>query len=483
MIRFTAGAASLMLLLSACTIHHATPYVPDSSISPQTADAAEASDNCFEAATAAEKAICASPNPLAANRTMNQALQANLRAATIFRRDAILASQRAWLLALPKACHLADAPADAAGCLGPALATRTAALRAWPRPTPPGGAIAQYVSLRPSAGAGAQPDAAFCATFAQRANQALRRTGTLDPAAMGYQEVAGTHGRDAAPPVSVDLYDANVFGLFQRRARSISIGTGAPVLTDISLTQLLETQHTANQGGRFSSFASQTGDYGAMDVFRDGGRLLALAADAWGYTTPAAQGEAAHAGVWDVTSGAPVPACLFDTYTRPAEPGAFDTLTSFTQWRDVLAQIRAAADLPLGDGVKRDQAQLAADADFVVLHMPLLAIAQAGGAETLWLRERHDSVLDALFAWSAKDPANKALFDRVFMLLRPAAADLVHGYQTGQALDGNEARQAGGIAVMELLYQATVAIAPDLGSVPEPVPGYRPRYPIIASPQ
>ncbi len=474
---------ALALPLSACVIHHVTPYVPDSSISPQTADAADASTDCFEAATAAETAICASPPLTAANRAMTQALQADLRPASIFGRDAILASQRAWLLALPGQCRLQDAPGGTAGCLGSALMARTAALRAWPPAPPPAGAIAQYVSLHASAGGGKQPDPTFCTAFAQRANAALLRTGTLDPAAMGYQEVAGTYGPEAAPPVRVDLYDANVFGLFQRRARSIILGGGAPVLTDISLTQLLEAQHTANQGGRFSSFASQTGDYGQMNVFRDGARLLALAADAWGTTTPAAQGEAAHAGVWDLSGGKPVPACLFDTYTRPAEPGVFDTLPSLTHWREVLAQIRASADLPLGNAVKRDQAQLSADAEFVVLHMPLLAVQQGGGRQTLWLRERHDDVLDALFAWSARDPANKVLFDRLFALLRPAAADLVHGYQTAQALNADEARQAGGIAVMELLYQATVSIAPNLGSAPEPAPGYRPRYAIVPSPQ
>ncbi len=484
MIRAAACPAALALWLSACTIHHATPYVPDSSISPQTADAAEASTDCFEAATQAEAAICASPPLTLANRAMLQALQADLRPATIFGRDAILASQRAWLLALPAQCRLQDAPPGAAAsCLGQALAARSAALRAWPPAPPPSGAIAQYVSLRPSAGAGAQPDPAFCAAFAARANTALKRAGTLDPAVMGYQEVAGTHGPDAAPPVRVDQYDANVFGLFQRRARSISLGDGPPAITDVSLTQLLEAQHTANQGGRFSSFASQTGDYGVMDVFRDGGRMLALAADPWGYTTPAAQGEAAHAAVWDVTGSAPVPTCLFDTYTRPAEPGVFATLPEFTQWRDVLAQIRASADLPLGNTVKRDQAQLSADAEFVVLQMPLLAIQQAGGVQTQWLRARHDDVLDALFAWSNRGAANKALFDRLFALLRPAAADLVHAFQTAQALSADEARQAGGIAVMELLYQATVNIAPGLASRPEPVPGYRPRYPILASPQ
>ncbi len=483
-----AAITSLALAVSACAIHHVTPYVPDAANAPQAADAADASANCFEASTPVEAAICASPALIAANRAMIAALQADLRTASIFGRDPLLASQAAWLLALPAACHLPDAPAPAppaeAACLQAALTTRAAALSAWPAlPIPAGGAIAQYVGLRPPAGAPAQPDPGFCAAFAQRADAALRRAGTLDPAGMGYAEIAGSHGPQAAPPVSVDLYDANAFALFQRRARSISIGGAAPVITPISLTQLLELRHTANQGGRFSSFASQTGDYASLDVFKDATRMLALAVDSWGSTTPAAPGEAAHAGIWDIGGAAPVPVCLFDTYTRPAEPGPFDSLPNFTAWRAALAQIRAAADPPLGTAARRDRAQLDADTDFVMLYMPLLAIEQASGEQTAWLRERHDSVLDALFAWSAKDAANKAVFDRVFALLRPAAGELVRAYQTSQALTGAEASQAGGIAVMELLYQATATIAPGLGTAPGAVAGYRARYPILAAPQ
>jgi hypothetical protein len=295
--------------------------------------------------------------------------------------------------------------------------------------------------------------------------------------------VAGVHGPDSADGAAVDLYDANVFALFQRRARGVSLHGGAPVITPISLTQLVMAQSPANQGGRFSAFASQTGDYGTIDVFRDGPRLLALAADPWGFTTPASPGEAAHAGVWDLTSGTAVPVCLFDTYTRPADPGPFEALPHLTAWRAALDELRASGSPALGTAFLRDQGQLMADSAFVVLHMPLLARAQASvGNQTGWLRRRHDEVLDALFAWSAKDPANKAVFGRVFAQLRPAATELVHAYQTAQGLDAPEATQAGAIAVMELLYQASVTIAPALGGTPDLNESYKPRYPILASP-
>jgi hypothetical protein len=309
---------------------------------------------------------------------------------------------------------------------------------------------------------------------------------------MGAEEIAGTHGPEAssADPrhrVAVDLYDANVFALFQRRARGVSLEGAAPAITPISLTQFVQAQAPDNQGGRFSAYASQTGDYGAIDVFRLDGRLLVLASDPWGSTTPAAPGEAAHAGVWDISGASPVPACLFDTYTRPAEPGVFDQLPNFSAWRDLLTRIRSGETPKLGAVVRRDQSRLEADTAFILLHMPLLAVQQAAsGGWTPWLRRRHDDVLDALFAWSAADAARKPLFDRLFALLRPAAADLVRAYQTTQGLTAPEATQAAGVAVMELLYGATINIAPSLSSDldgPADAAGSKPRYPILASPQ
>ena len=156
-------------------------------------------------------------------------------------------------------------------------------------------------------------------------------------------------------------------------------------------------------------------------------------------------------------------------------------LPSFTAWRSALLRIQESTDLRLSATTKRDQAQLNADSDFVVLHMPLLAVGQAV-PWTSWLRHRHDDALDALFEWSTRDPANKALFDQAFALLRPAATELVHAYQTSQGLNAQEATQAGGIAIMELIYQATTTIAPGVGAAPGISPGYRARYPILAAP-
>jgi uncharacterized protein YecT (DUF1311 family) len=485
------AALALAAALAGCAIHHVTPYVPDAANTPQTADAVEASTGCFEATTTAERAICADAALVDANRALLRALQADLRTASLFGRDALLAGQRAWLVALPQTCHLPPLP-EAAGpgaksCVATALASRTEALRATVPAAPPSGpAIAQYVALRPSAGAGPQPDPAFCASLSSLAQSALRRTGTLDPAAMGWDEVAGTHGAptgtDPRHRVAVELYDANAYALFQRRARALSLDGGPPAITPISLTRLVQARAAANQGGRFSAYASQTGDYGSIDAFRAQGRLLAMVADPWGSTTPAAPGEAAHAGVWDISGVSPAPLCLFDIYTRPAE---VPDLPALTPWRVALAALRDAGPDRIGAAATRDGAQLAADTDFIVLQMPLLATEQAGGGWTPWLRHRHDAVLDSLFAWSQADPTRKTLFDQVLAGLRPAALDLVRFYQTVQGLSGQEATQAAGLAIMELLYQATVTIDPGLGAdpaAPGSAAGLRPRYPILATP-
>ena len=485
---------AVALMLSGCAIRHATPYVPDASNAPQTAAGSDTSADCVEAAAPAEQAICRAPNLGSANRAMLEAFQQDIRTADLFARDSLIASQRVWLLGLSAQCHLPTSPAsEGESCLQSALAERKAALQAWHEPPARSNgvnAFAQYVNFHAAAGAGAQPAGALCETIAQRANAAIARIGSADPAVMGAEEIAGTHGQQSADSplrVSVDLYDANGYALFQRRARSVSIAGAAPVITPISLTELVRAQSTANAGGRFSAYASQTGDYGATDVFRLDGRILVLAADPWGSTTPAAQGEAAHAGVWNITTGTPAPACLFDIYTRPADPGAFETLPNFTAWRDTLNQIRDSAILPLGNAARRDQSLLSSDTNFILLHMPLLAIQQANATQwTPWLRHRHDAVLDTLFAWSARDPANKPLFDKLFNLQRAAAQDLVHAYQTTEALGANEATQATALTIMELLYGATVNIAPGLGSDlggPLDAAGIKPRYAILASPQ
>jgi uncharacterized protein len=492
----TLGALGALCGLAGCGIYHTKAYQPNSFTSLRTEDAASASTNCFESSTAVEKAACGVPALAALNLTLTETLQRDLRDANVFSRDALMAVQRTWLLGLPAACHLPDA-ADAAPsaaslqCLATQFQTQTAALAAWkapPRAAPGENAIAQYVKFTVS-GAVPNADPGFCAALARDANASLSRRGTVDPAEFpGDTEIAGSHGPGSGAAsghrYAVDLHVANAYGSFAQRARAVALD-GAPVLDAVSLGTLL--QNTAeNSGARFSAYASQTGDYGAIDVFLHQGRIVALMEDAWGFNTPAAPGEFAHAGAWDVSTAAPVPLCLFDTFKMPAEGGAFDHLASFTPWRALLTKIRTEAAPAVGVSTLRDQGQLRAEAEWMLLNMPLVVSQQArDGGWTPWLRHRHDDGLDALFAWSTKDAANKPEFDQVFSSLRPAAQELLAAYQQTQALSGDEATQAVALAVMELLYGAAEGVSAGLGAdldAPGSAAGTRPRYPILASP-
>jgi uncharacterized protein YecT (DUF1311 family) len=482
-----------LLALTGCVIHHVQPYHPETLAAPDTQDAAASSTNCFEASSTAERLACAQPALTAANRTLTETLQARLRMSDPFGRDVLLAAQRTWLLGLPDACHLpaaADqAGPDAVACLGEQFRRQTAALAAWQVAAAPAPAMSQYVHFKIAPGAAAM-NPAFCQDLARDMNAALAQTGSADPAAIaGAREIAGTHGPDegslAGQTVRVDERLANAFGGFARRARDVAVGGAPPLLDTLSLGKLLQTT-ADNQGGRFSAYASQTGDYGAAEVFTYQGRTVALLEDAWGFDAPAAPGEFAHAGAWALSGGAAAPACLFETFQMPAEAGGFDALTAFAAWRDALAQLRDSAAPPLGVSFLRDQGQIRAETDWLVLHMPLVVSEQARrGGWVPWLRLRHDAVLDALFAWAQRDPAHQTLFDRMFALLKPAAQDLVRGYQQLEALDAAEAKAAAGVAVMELLYGATVTVAPDLGAdlqAPASATGHAPRYPILATP-
>ncbi len=365
-------AAWLALPLSGCGIYHAQPIGSGATPAPQTADALDAGTNCFESSTDFEKTVCAVPSLTSAARAMTGALQADLRQADIFGQDALLAAQRTWLLGLDTACH------GTAACIGATLARHTRDLQAWHQAEALArapNAVAQYVAFKPAV----DPQPEFCRGFGRLADTALSRTGQVDPAAMGGAEIAGTHGPGTGEAggrrFAVVSHQANVFGLYQIRARELRIDD-VPALGPLSLTDLIRAR-TANGGGRFSAYASQTGDYGGLDAFSLQGKTLALATDSWGFDTPAAAGESAHAGVWDIAGPVPTPLCVFDIYRVPDEGQAISGRPALAAWRDALARLRDSAFLPLGTNFLRDQSQLRANADFVILHMPLLAAQQA----------------------------------------------------------------------------------------------------------
>lgn len=475
------------------------PYVPD--IPPMEEPDSPAGFNCFEAGTVLEDMTCADPDLSQLNKRLFSTLHARLREADIFGRDAILANQRVWLGGVAAACNLpatrspgSHPDADTKSCLQKQYSQQNQALTYWQNP--PGlaakeaAAMGDYVRFKTDM----QKDPALCSAIAAAFVRAPTRDRGINLAQVPQATpVAGSHAAGAEGDaqghhIKVELYSANVFASYARRARSVYVD-GARVLDPLSLGQLIQAQND-NLGGRFSAFASQTNDYGAVDVFLWDQRLLAFVADPWGFYTPAAAGESARAGIWELGAGTASPLCLYSTYQAPATRDAFANMPNFTAFRDALDDLRSGdvgnGEQLISETARREQSQLRREAEWLVINMPLLVRAQnAAGGWTPWLRKRHDEALDALAAWADQSPANKQKFNEIFARMKPAAQEFLNFLQQTQGLDATEAKEATAIAMMELLYGGTIVIAPSLGSDldgPGAVAGYRARYPIIASP-
>ena len=452
---------------------------------------------CEDGNTPVQNAVCENQQLAARDVQMAAIYRQRLGTADAFERDQLLAAQRAWLLSLPDSCGLtaASASPSAVSCLATAYQTQIAALTNWPAQGQApaylqSGAIAHYVHYKLLDAK--QPD--LCAAIGSEAPGALSDDGSIDPERLDdAQEIAGTHGpASGANPqggsIAVDMYQANLYGGYQMRARSVSLtGTAAPLLGPASVGAYVET--LPNGGGRYVSAASQTGDYGAIDVFTLNGTVLALLTDTIGYNSPAPPGEAAAAALFTISQGTAAPACLFETYLMPPplSMGTFGTQPSLTPFLALIDSIQGAAPDALAASDRQDTAYLSTETRWTMLYMPLVTLAQdKTGNWTGWLRSRHDQVLVSLYAWSQKSPDNQAMFNKLFALLRPAATDLDTIYVQQQGLTANDAAQATALAMMELLYQSTINFAPNLGSgpaAPAAYKSYQPRYPILANPQ
>ena len=510
------GGVAAVLLLCIASLTSCAAQSPDTSADGQPLSAAAylspppnypTSFTCADGNTPVQNAVCASPQLAALDVRMAAIYRAYLGTADVFEQDQILAAQRAWLLSLPGGCGVTAASVLPPGpgtvaCLAAAYQARITALTNWPLPAARSdsqpAAIAHYLSYKLLADSQTTVLSnrlpTPCATIADNAAAALSPSGAIDPARLpGAQEIAGSHGPASGPDpsggtISVDMYRAGLYGAYQMRARSVSLsGAAAPLLGPDSVGEYVEA--LPNGGGRYVSAASQTGDYGDIDVFTFQGQVLALVTDTIGYDSPAPPGEAAVAAIFNISQGAAQPACLYETFLMPPPlpMGIFGTqpaLTPFLALLDAMQGVPAAA---LADSDRQDSSYLAAQTRWTMLNLPLVTLAQAqSGNWTGWLRYRHDQVLDALYGWSQKTPENQTMFNKLFTLLRPAALDLEQVYVQQQGLTTNEAQQATALAMMELLYQSTINFAPGLGAGPAVASAYKhytPRYPILASPQ
>jgi hypothetical protein len=454
---------------------------------------------CGDGNTPVQNAVCQNPQLASLDVQMGSLVRQHLGDDDVFERDQVLAFQRAWVLGLPQACGLTvgsnTASPTAVSCLAAAYQSQIAALTSWPAApsataNAQGAALAKYVTYKLLDAK--QP--ALCQGIGNAAAAGLGDDGAIDPAQLGgAQEIAGSHGpASGANPqggsIAVDLYRTGLYGGYQIRARSVTLaGAASPLIGPDSLGNYVET--LPNGGGRFVNFPSQTGDYGAIDVFTYQGQLLALVTDTVGYNSPAPPGEAAVAGVFTIAQGSLAPACLFETFLMPPplNMGIFSQQPSLTPFLALIAQIEGPPPDDLAPSDRQDISYFQGELNWTLLNMPLLIVAQAQNANwTGWLRYRHDQVLDSLFTWSQKSQSNQAAFNQLFALLHPAATELETIYVQQQGLSAAQAEQATAIATMELLYETTTFSNPGLGSGPVEPGGYanyRPRYPILANPQ
>lgn len=476
---------------------------------------------CNDGNTPVQNIVCTNQQLAGLDLQLGAVYQAHLGSADIFQRDQLLAAQWEWLLTLPAICDLDAGPAISATpaavtCLSSAYRAQISMLTNWPKSTAAPSdlqskAMAHYVNYKlfaykeldagqsqilgitlPKIFAISLPN--ICTAIGDHTGGALTDDGAVDPAKMdGATEIAGSHGsvsgvNPQGGKIFVDLYRAGLFGGYQIRARSVSLSkTAPPLLGPFSVGDYVRTW--SNDGGRYVNLASQTGDYGDIDVFTFHGQLLAMMTDTIGFNSPAPPGEAAVAAVFTIKQNIAAPTCLFETYLMPPpiSMGTFGKQPALTPFLTLIDSMRGSPSSALGPSDRQDAYYFAADTRWMVLNMPLATLAQAkAGNWAGWLRSRHDQVLDSLYIWSQKSPQNEAMFDALFLLLRPAAKDLETVYIQQQGLTTKDAEQASALAMMELLYQSTINFAPGLGGDPvDPLTlvHYKPRYAILASPQ
>jgi uncharacterized protein len=472
--------------LASCTVRPPPPIVATA----PPATVYTTSFVCQNGNTPVQNVVCGNQQLAALDVQMAGIYRQRLAGASLFGRDQLLANQRTWLLALPAQCNVTKAVPgpDVTGCLASAYVAQIGALTNWPVPAgAQTGAITNYVTYKLLDAK--QPQ--LCASLQAQAASAMTDEGALDPGRLdGAQEIAGSHGAASGTlpggeNVTVDLYRAGLYGSYQIRARGLALN-GASLLGPDSLGAYVEA--LPNGGGRFVSFASQTEDYGDIDVFTLNGQAMALVTDVIGYDSPAPPGEASVAGLYLLAPGSAAPACLFETYLMPPplDESVFSEQPSLTPFLALVDSIHGPSPSALAPSDRQDSSAFADEARWTLLNMPLVGVAQAAqGGWVNWLRHRHDDVLDALYGWSRQSPQNAAQFQQFFALARPAAEDLDTIYVQRQGLSASQAQQATALTMMELFYQAADNLAPTLGGtaeIPAAEQSYQPRYPILATP-
>lgn len=450
-----------------------------------------ASFECGGALPEVHRQICASDDLSLADRRLHEQHRARVQAADMAGTLLIEANHRQWLLGRAGHCGLGaqsgteiKADSQAIGCLQALYRQRSRELAVWPETRPQARnkphAYAAYVDYRLAD----SRDPALCTAMNADLNNDLARNGTPSAARLpGVNMLAGTHAENTSAnidgnEVQVDVYNAGAYAGYENRSR-VLIVNGQAVLGHRTMPQWIAEQ--PNYGGRAHASSSQTGDYGSIDVFTRNGRNLVMVNETWGFYSPAARGESAFSGLYELKGSTVQPLCLFQTYLTPPRTNTLAGMPAY-------AQLQAQLDMLGGDPLpgyaqqeRLDNFQKWKERQWTLLNLPLLgadALTRFGREGAV--QQRNDAAMDAFFAWSERSLSNKAMYRRVMPMLQPAHNELVQMF-TAQGLSGSEAR-----ASADLLFHETFARTMENLAAPEQAPGlplppgadYQPRFAI-----
>jgi len=488
-----AGLASMVALLAACSSQEVVQMKPvdtgPRNFHPNVDTLA--SFECSGALPAVHQAICASEILAQADKQLVSLYRDRLRRLDVPGALLLEASQRQWQLSRAGQCGLSEASFDQAqaeACLLGIYRRRSAAISNWQSAVPAEQdgphALASYAEYRLMDGA----QTGYCAATGAALNDDLHRHGWPNPGRLaGVNLLAGTHASQnraivGGRSIEVAVHDAGPFGGYEIRPRGLSID-GAPVADDRTLPVWVAEQ--PNYGGRAHASSSQTGDYGSLDVFERNGRILVLINETWGFYSPAARGESAYAGLYELENGQLQRRCLYQTYLTPPRTNTLAGLDVYSQLNDALSDI-AGEPLPeYAQHERRDNYQSWKERQWTLLNLPLLgADGWSRYGREAAIRERNDAVMEAFFAWSERNLRNKQIYRRVLPLLLPAHQEL-RGMYDEQGLSAQESQRAADLLLLETLARAMENL-----HAPETDPGvplaafaaYDPRFAIAPAP-
>ena len=464
-------------------------YKPPPPSLPTERATTKASFECGGALPEVHRQICASDELSRLDRQLHERHRSRVQATDMAGALLLEANHRQWLLGRAGHCGLGQqsgteisANSQAIGCLEALYRQRNRELASWPVAQPQAQskahAYASYVTYKLAD----SRDPGLCSAMTADLNADLARHGRPSAARLpGATLLAGTHADTTSATVNgsqvqVDVYNAGPYAGYENRTR-VLIVNGQPILGQHTMPQWIAEQ--PNYGGRSHASSSQTGDYGSIDVFTRDGRTLVMVNETWGFYSPAARGESAFSGLYELQGQTVQPLCLFQTYLTPPRTNTLAGMPAYAQLQGELDKL-AGDPLPgYAQHERRDNFQTWKERQWTLLNLPLLgADALSRFGREAAVRQRNDAAMDAFFNWSERSLNNKALYRRVMPMLQPAHNELVQMFNA-QGLADTEAR-----AAADLLFHETFARSMENLSAPDQAPGlplppgasYQPRF-------